>query len=99
MYNDNLAPNEFLYLFYLKAAKKLQRILELANKRKRTTHETVEIYEIKTKLVEAFVMLTMCSDDDTLKESFNYLTALIVSTDNNDIEYALEYCDNIRIKG
>lgn len=92
-----LNPNEFLFLFYGQLSKKLKRVLELTNSNNRTLVETTELFETKDKIITAIDMLAMESNDNKLKESYETLATLIVSTNPNDINSALDFCTECRI--
>jgi len=91
-----LNPNEFLFLFYTQLSRKLKRILELTNNNKRTLAETTELFETKDKIITAIDMLAMESNDDSLKQSYETLSTLIISTQVGDIESALNFCTKCR---
>jgi hypothetical protein len=97
MYEDNLATHEFLYLFYVKMEKKLNRIIELLTENKPFQNNN-EIYETKDKMLEAINLLILSTDNDQLKRDFNYFASLIASTNSNDIVDAAKYCKDIRTK-
>ena len=94
-----LNPNEFLYLFYTKTSQKLKRILELVDINVKSTENVKEIYETKSKLVEAIDMLALSTNDDKLKDSFDNLASLIISTDKKHIQSALDFCTEVRTRG
>lgn len=92
-----LAPNDFLFLFYSRLSIKLKRILELTNNNKRTLSETIELFETKDKIITAIDMLAMESNDETLKESYSTLARLIVSTDPKHISAAIDFCASCKV--
>ena len=92
-----LNPNEFLFLFYAQLSKKLKRVLELTNINKRTLVETTELFETKDKIITAIDMLAMESNDINLKQSYDTLARLIVSTNPSNIQSALDFCIECRI--
>jgi len=87
-----LAPNEFLFLFYSKLTTKLKRILELMELPKRNAEETKELYETKSNMVEAVEILVFETNDDKLREAYMSLMQLIGSSNKKDIESAIDYC-------
>jgi len=92
-----LAPNEFLFVFYAKLSQKLKRILELTEQKSKTTKEVTELFESKDKMVTAIDMLSMESNDVKLKASYSTLATLIVSTNPKDISSAIDFCTDTRI--
>ena len=97
MYENNLSTHEFLYVFYVKMEQKLNRILELIAENKPFQNNN-EIYETKSKLLEAIHLLLLSTESDELKQSCNYFASLIASTDIEDITNASKYCKVIRTK-
>ena len=97
MYENNLSTHEFLYVFYVKLEQKLNRILELIAENKPFQNNN-EIYETKSKLLEAINLLILSTESDELKKSFNYFGTLIASTNIDDINQASNYCKVIRTK-
>lgn len=91
-----LAPNEFLSVFYIQLGQKLKRILELTNINKRNISENKELFEGKDKVISALDMLAMESNDNSLKDSLSYLGSLIVSTKSEDIKVAYNYCSTVK---
>lgn len=92
-----LNPNEFLFLFYSKTSQKLKRIVELLDSK--STKDVTELYETKSKLIEAIDVLAMATDDSNLRNSFNNLASLITSTKREDINLALDFCTEVRTRG
>lgn len=97
MYENNLSTHEFLYGVYAKMENKLNRIIELINEKKPFQNNN-EIYETKDKMLEVINLLSLESNDNKLKEDFNYLASLIASTNVKDIMIASDYCKTIRTK-
>jgi hypothetical protein len=91
-----LTPEEFLNLFYVKLGKKLERVIELTQITKRTLDETKELYETKSKLLEAINILVMATNDNDLSEAYIGLMKMIGSKEINVLESAREYCITTR---
>ncbi len=92
-----LAPNEFLFLFYTKLSQKLKRILELTNQQSKSVTEIKELFETKDGMITALDMLAMQSNDVKLKDSYGTLGRLIISTNPKDINSAIDFCVSTRI--
>ena len=97
MYETNLSTHEFLYTVYVKMEKKLNRIIDLINENKPYQNNN-EIYETKDKMLEIINLLALSTDDETLKNDFNTLASMIISTDVKVITEASNYCRAIRTK-
>jgi hypothetical protein len=92
-----LPPEEFLFLFYIKLNKKLERILELTEKVNKTTDETKELFETKSKVLEAIDLLVLSTNDDDLKNAYIGLMQLIGSQNPQHIKLAMDYCIEARV--
>ena len=92
-----LAPNEFLFVFYAKLGIKLKRILELTEQKSKKVSEIKELFETKDKMITALDMLAMESNDTKLKDSYGTLGRLIVSTNPKDISSAIDFCTTTRV--
>lgn len=92
-----LPPEEFLFLFYVKLRTKLERILELTEKSNRKSDETKELFETKSKVLDAIDLLVLHTNDNDLKSSYIGLMQLIGSQNPEHIKSAMEYCIEARV--
>ena len=87
--------DDFLSIFYSGMEVKLKRIIELNSADDLTSTETKELYETKGNLLEALDYMHRLTHDVEIKELFNVLGSLIVSTETHKLTQALNFCSSM----
>lgn len=91
-----LSPGEFLQLFYVKMTLQLKKVIELNSIKSKNTTQTKELYETKSKLIEAIDYMKILSNDQDVRNSFEILAGFIISQENRKLNIALEYCERMK---
>lgn len=87
--------DDFLSIFYAGMESKLKRIIQL-NSTDQTSAETKELYETKSNLLEALDYLYIMSNDSEMKRLLGVLASLVSSTNNRELEQALNFCSGMK---
>jgi len=87
-----LSPKDFLFLYYTKMEGSLKKILFLMKKDILSLDEIIQMYELKNNMMKSLDILSLETDSEEFRKSLNFFMKLIISTNNKDIEEAINFC-------
>ena len=87
--------DNFLSDFYTQMGNKLQKMIEL-NSLNPSTVVLKELYESKTKVINALDYLSNTTSNQEMQILLHTLATMVLSPDEKDWKQALEFCNKMR---
>lgn len=98
MFNQNayeVPMDSFLSNFYTQMGNKLQRMIEIDSTNP-TQDDLKELYESKTKVINAIDYLSHTTSNQEMQRLLNTLATMVLSPESKNWKQALEFCNRMK---